>query len=126
MTDLIFKYSVTWHTRDTFQMLLTVTSKRAIRTWRLSFVIPGAADVKVVNANWLPSASDGGTASSTTVGSGGPGGAYSASPSAGTTVGDNPASGAPDVVSLVVTGDGTPAAPQNCSFDGTACQFSPS
>jgi hypothetical protein len=124
--DLIFKYSVTWHTRDMFQMVLTVTSKKAIRTWQLSFVIPAAADVKVSNADWQPSGTDGGMASSTTVGSGGPVGTHSAAPSAGASVGDSPASDNPDVVSLVVTGNGAPAAPQSCSFDGSACSFSPS
>jgi hypothetical protein len=124
---LTFSYAVNWHVHGTFQMVLTVTSKHAIGSWRLAFVIPGATKVAVVDAKWQSSGPDGGTASGA-AGNGGDADAGTSadgwgSGSAGAATADDGAPAA-DSVSLVVDGHGTPAAPASCVYDGAACHFS--
>jgi hypothetical protein len=124
-----FSYAVTWRTRDTFQLVMTVTSKHAIGSWSLAFEIPGATKVVVVNAKWQSSGAAGGTAS----GAAGNGG----DTHAGT--GDNGSDSSPaprstpddvgqaaDILSLVVDGHGIPVAPASCVYDGVTCHFSQS
>jgi hypothetical protein len=119
---MTFGYSVSWQSGGTFQMLLRVTSKKPIGSWQLAFVIQGARNVKVVDAQWQQSGTDGGTASGTALGSAyGPGETPRPSPSAGSG-GDN-GSYQRDVLYLFVDGDGTPTAPDQCVFNGTRCDF---
>jgi hypothetical protein len=121
---LTFGYTVTSHLHGQFQMLLTVTGKKAIGTWSISFVIPGATDVTVAEATSQQTA----TASP----------AASPTPSRTVTPGPAPSPGSSPVVTgdhgadqtdslyLIVKGDGTPSAPTSCIFDGARCSFSPS
>jgi hypothetical protein len=128
VTDgLTFRYAVNWHTHGMFQMVLTVTGKKAIGNWRLAFVIPAATDVRVLGAEWQPSGTDGGTASGTSIVA-----SYEPAAGRGTSAPGEPtpedeldsAGSQPDAVYLIVDADGTPAAPERCGYDGAACQFS--
>ncbi len=128
---MTFGYIVEWHAGGAFQMLLTVTSTRAIGNWRLAFAILGATNVAVHDAHWQPSGTDGGTASGT-AGDGEP--SYSGTQGSGYqdgwpgsgTFGNAPSGyhGYAYSLHLVVTGEGAPAAPAGCSYDGSPCSFS--
>lgn len=124
---LTFRYAENWQTHRRFQMVLTVTGKRAVGNWRLAFVIPGATDVTVLGAAWQQSGTDGGTASGTTAGnSQEPAGTPRTPDSDWPSHEGDAGSGNPqaDAVYLIVDGEGTPGAPDGCVFDGAACQFS--
>jgi hypothetical protein len=128
-TGMTFGYAVTSHNRAGFQMLLTVTGKKAIGSWSLSFLIPGATDVTVLEATPVdsdtatPTASDtpsaDGSARTTTP---------SPQPSPGSSASATTASGkdSADILYLVVKGDGAPTAPEDCTFDGVPSSFSQS
>jgi hypothetical protein len=123
---LTFRYVVNWHTHDTFSMVLTVTGKKAIGNWQLSFVIPGASNISVLGADWKKSGTDGVSASGSTFGDGdAPSGPLS-TPAPGRPSpdpGSDSVSAQPDAVYLVVNGDGAPTGPAGCSFDGVPCHF---
>jgi hypothetical protein len=132
---LSFTYTVNWQAHDAFQLALTVRAKKPIGSWRLEFVIPGAANLSVSGASWHPTGDDGGTASGTAGDSSSDGaGAQNSSshgeqPSGSYGNPGDPASNAgqgdqPGVVSFTVNGSGTPASPASCSFNGNPCQFS--
>lgn len=128
-TGLTFKYAVSWHTHDTFEMVLIVAGKKAIGDWRLTFTIQGATKItSVLGADWQPSGTGGVVATGATYGGSQDASVPSSgSPSARPTSGDDNYSDAgarsPDVIYLVVDGSGTPKAPDDCFFDGSACQF---
>jgi hypothetical protein len=90
-------------------MTLTVTGSQAVGPWWLSFDVPGASDLSVTGANWLPSGADSGTAS-------GP-----AAPAGDLAQG----AGQADVVTFVVDGDGEPNGPVHCVFHDAQGRFSP-
>jgi hypothetical protein len=122
-TDLTFGYTVIWQNHGTFAMVLTVTAKKAIGNWNLSFVIPGATNVTVVQATSYPTQTASPTASQTPGSSRTktPDGQPSSGPSAGA-VSDHGADQT-DSLSLLVEGDGTPVPPGQCTFNGTTCDF---
>jgi hypothetical protein len=128
-TGMTFGYAVTSHNRAGFQMLLTVTGKKAIGNWTLSFLMPGATDVTVLEATPVDPATGTPTPASTPSGSGStrttmpspePSPGFSASPTAAHGV------DSADTLYLVVKGDGAPAAPADCTFDGVPSSFSQS
>ena len=102
-----------------FELIVSVTGKRAIKNWTLAFVLPGDHIRSVFGAHWRPSGSDGGIASSFT----GPGqdgrGDYGR--------GDYGygRGGATDQfgVSFTVVASGTRVIPDGCRFDGASCAF---
>jgi hypothetical protein len=121
-----FTYTVQQHGSGMFEMTLTVTSDHALGPWGLSFEIPGATGLSVTGANWQPLGLHGGTASGPAIG-GTPNSGQSSSAAAGdpTRAGSDSAGGKQSyAVSFVVEGKGAPtSAPDQCSFDGSSCQF---
>jgi len=109
--------------QDGFSILVRIQSQHSIGAWKLSFVIPGAADVFVVpdGIRWQQSGTNGGTASN-----------YVASTeSAGSAVigghesGGMSASRSGEIVQFTVRGSGVPRGLAHCRYDGAACQFKP-
>jgi hypothetical protein len=119
-------YTVQQDGSGMFQMTITMTSDHPIGPWRLGFEIPGASDLSVPDASWQPSGSDGGTASGPSAGSTPNAGQPSAGTSGdGADAGSDSGGGGQSYrVSFVVDGKGDPTvAPDHCSFDGSACDF---
>jgi len=112
-SGLTFAYVVLWHQQGKFAVLITVRGKKALRSWKLAFTMPGDQITYVAGAAWQPSGEDGGTAS---VQADQPG-------QRGQGDGDGP-DGSGHMISFTVFGQGTPAAPTGCTFDKATCTFS--
>ena len=125
-TGMTFGFTETSHSHAGFQLLLTVTGKKAIGTWTLSFQIPGATNVTVLEAT--PELPDTGTP----VASATPGGSRtttpSPEPSPGSSAGATAANGvdSADTLYLVVKGEGAAEPPADCTFDDVSCNFTAS
>jgi hypothetical protein len=105
----------TW---DGFSMLITIHAPHPLGQWKLSFVIPGAKDVWVVNgARWQQSGPDGGTASNYYGGTESSGYASISGHQSGS-------SRSSDTVQLQVVGSYVPKPiPVEGYYNGIACQF---
>jgi len=118
---LTVTYAVVSSQQGRFSVVITVTSRHAIRNWTLAFSMPGDQIIGVLGASWQATGSASGIASpggSASAGGGqppqGPGGGRPGSP-AGHRHGHS--------ISFMVTGTGQPAVPVGCSFDHASCSF---
>jgi hypothetical protein len=121
-SGLTFGYVVRQTAPDEFQLVISVTGKRAVKNWELAFVLPGDQIRAVFGAHWRASGSDGGTASPFTGDQGqyDPGG-YGSGP-AHHGYGNGGAAGQ-SRVSFTVVASGAGVAPADCRFDGATCAF---
>jgi hypothetical protein len=126
-SGLTFGYVVQPTGRGNFELVITVTGKRAIKNWRLAFVLPGDHIRFVFGAHWQPRGSDGGTATPST---GAPStGARSQQHSGpgdyGSGQGDYTYGGAHDQPGVIFTvfASGKAVPPADCTFDGASCTF---
>jgi len=112
---LTFTYLVVWQQPGNFAVMITVTGKRSIRDWRLSFAMPGDQINKVMGASFTAAGRDAGTASD--MGDQATGDDGHDSPGSPGPSGDLPA------ISFTVFGQGTPVPPTHCAFNGASCTF---
>jgi hypothetical protein len=125
---MTFSYEMLWQNDGGFGMVITARGQRALGSWHLQLVIPGAAHLTVYGADWKPTSRDGGTAS----GSGGSGGtswhqdAVSAAPilNRNLLVSDELWSGQ-NIAQFYVRGTGTAGAPTGCAYNASPCHFVP-
>ena len=132
-SGLAFGYVVqpTWG--GNFEVVISVTGKRAVKNWRLAFVLPGDHIRFVIGAHWQPVGGDGGTASPFTGAEGqqygGPGGYSGSRVDPGAVNGDftygSGHGGTLDQPGVIfsVYASGKPVGPAHCSFDGASCTF---
>ena len=147
---LAFGYSVVSRHRRRFRLELTVTSKKPITNWTLSFTMDGDRIRSVVGANWQPAGSDSGAASGRVSagggypggggqggggqggggqggggqGGGGYGGGGYGGDRASHSAGPAASSDQQFSISFIVVGTGPLVAPSNCFFNGASCTFS--
>jgi hypothetical protein len=128
-SGLVFKFTVLWQRHGSFGAAITVSGHQVPKAWQLSFDLPGVRIGYVMGVSWRTSASgDGGVASPLILPSGGGPGGGGPSGGPGPTgfgpSGRQHAHGAViPVISFVITGSGSTAAPADCVFDGAACTF---
>ena len=101
---LTFTFTVLWHGHDSFGAAISVSGKRSLGAWQLTFRLPGTQIQNVFGAEWLQSATgDGGTASPFHV--------------------DFGRAADHDAVSFRIFGTGSLSRPTSCTFDGATCTF---
>ncbi len=130
-SGLTFRFKALQHAHGRFAELITITGKRPIESWRLSFVIRGA-HITYVQGGWLtrqprghgvtvwaynPQSDDRGRPNG-----GAPGGGYQSGAGHRTPVAV-PAGDAHEV-RFTVYGTGSPGQPVDCAYDGVSCSFS--
>ncbi|HEY2080558.1 MAG TPA: hypothetical protein VGH53_29875 [Streptosporangiaceae bacterium] len=112
-----------------FWLTVTVTGKRSIKDWHLAFVLAGDQIQYVFGADWKGQGTDRVAASPLTGDTGQQGGgrwhAGDGPSDQGAGQGGYGHGGAPDkpVAFFTVIASGKPAAPTQCSFNGTSCTF---
>jgi len=117
VSGLTFSYVVLSSQDGNFTIRISVTGKRAIKAWTLSFVLRGDRIRGVSGADWQRTSRDSGTAS----GEGGQAGQWTGDGQGGSghSAGDHQRY----MLTFVVSGTGQPVAPTSCRYDGHACTF---
>ena len=128
-SGLTFGYVVRPAAQGTFQLIVSVTGKPAIRNWSLYFVLAGDHIKFVIGAQWQADGSDAGTARPF---AGYQGQQHGGPGDAGVVQGDQGGYGyghgggaAHDQpgISFTVIASGRPPVPTDCSYDGASCTF---
>jgi hypothetical protein len=109
-----FSFTVLWQRHGMFDAMISAASQSSAGHWQLAFEMPSDKITYVMGANWLPSRTgSGGVASALTARRG----------AGGNSSGGGTNAGWHDGVQFMVVGNGTPATPDDCVYNGASCGF---